>query len=47
MKQFIIRSLITALILFIAALCYLYFSLNTLVKKVAPLDSDSLLTQLK
>ena len=33
MKQFIIRSLITALILFIAALCYLYFSLNTLVKK--------------
>jgi hypothetical protein len=33
MKQFIIRSLITALILFLAALCYLYLSLNTLVKK--------------
>jgi hypothetical protein len=33
MKKFIIRSLITALILFIAALCYLFLSLNTLVKK--------------
>lgn len=34
MKKFLIRSLITALILFIAALCYLFLSLNTLVKKV-------------
>jgi len=33
MKKFIIRSLITALILFIAALCYLFLSLNSLVKK--------------
>ena len=33
MKKFIIRSLITALILFIAAFCYLFLSLNTLVKK--------------